>query len=129
MESQKLVSRLLNSKDFTTSLVCLFQLLREAMPSDLEPELPVEEGQYLRVLMRCISRITKALHSESSELIRGFDVLLEMQKIFQVCPPENLREDLPSLADFDFVFRGMKDVSDKFVDLQPEKVQSFLSYS
>jgi hypothetical protein len=82
MESQKLVSRLLNSKDFTTSLVCLFQLLREAMQSDLEPELPVEEGQYLRVLMRCISRITKALHSESSELIRGFDVLLEMQKIF-----------------------------------------------
>lgn len=46
-----------------------------------------------------------------------------------MCPPENLREDLPSLADFDFVFRGMKDVSDKFVDLQPEKVQSFLSYS
>ena len=46
-----------------------------------------------------------------------------------MCPPENLREDLPSLADFDFVFRGMKDVSDIFVDLQPEKVQSFLSYS
>ncbi len=122
MESQKLVSRLLNSKDFTTSLVCLFQLLREAMPNDLEPQLSIEEGQYLRVLMRCINRITKALHSESSELIRGFDVLLEMQKIFQVCPPENLREDLPSLADFDFVFRGMKDVSDKFIDLQPEKV-------
>jgi len=79
--------------------------------------------------MRCISRITKALHSESSDLIRGFDVLLEMQKIFIICPPENLREDLPSLADFDFVFRGMKDVSDKFIDLQPEKVASFLGYS
>jgi hypothetical protein len=78
--------------------------------------------------MRCINRITKALHSESSDLIRGFDVLLEMQKIFLICPPENLREDLPSLADFDFVFRGMKDVSDKFIDLQPEKVQSFLGY-
>jgi len=37
MESQKLVSRLLNSKDFTTSLVSLFQLLREAMPIDLRP--------------------------------------------------------------------------------------------
>lgn len=81
----------------------------------MQPALPIEEGQYLRVLMRCISRITKALHSESSELIRGFDVLLEMQKIFILCPPENLREDLPSLADFDFVFRGMRDVSDKFI--------------
>lgn len=61
-------------------------------------------------------------------MIRGFDVLLEMQKIFIICPPENLREDLPSLADFDFVFRGMKDVSDKLIDLQPEKVQSFLGF-
>jgi hypothetical protein len=78
--------------------------------------------------MRCINRITKALHSESSDLIRGFDVLLEMQKIFVMCPPENLREDLPSLADFDFVFRGMKDVSDKFVELQQDKVLSFLGY-
>jgi hypothetical protein len=78
--------------------------------------------------MRCISRITKALHSESSDLIRGFDVLLEMQKIFILCPPENLKEDLPSLADFDFVYRGMKEVSDKFIELQPEKVLSFLGY-
>lgn len=78
--------------------------------------------------MRCINRITKALQTESSDLIRGFDVLLEMQKIFIICPPENLREDLPSLADFDFVFRGMKDVSDKLIDLQPEKVQSFLTF-
>ena len=53
--------------------------------------------------MRCISRITKALHSEAADLIRGVDVLLEMQKVFLICPPENLREDLPSLADFDFV--------------------------
>lgn len=48
------------------------------MPEDLTPALAIEDGQYLRVLMRCINRITKALHSESSELIRGFDVLLEM---------------------------------------------------
>ena len=61
-------------------------------------------------------------------MIRGFDVLLEMQKVFIICPPENLREDLPSLQDFDFVFRGMKDVSDKFIELQPEKVLSFLGY-
>jgi len=33
------------------------------------------------------------------------------------------------LADFDFIYRGMKDVSDKLIELQPEKVESFLSYS
>ena len=65
MKSQQLVSRLLNSKEFTTSLVSLFQLLREAMPTDLTQHLPLEETQYLRVLMRCVMRITKALHSEA----------------------------------------------------------------
>ena len=52
-----------------------------------------------------------------------------MQKMFQTHPPELLREDLPCLADFDFVYRGMKDVSDKLIELQPEKVESFLSYA
>merc|ERR1712060_887791 len=64
MLSQQLVSKLLNSKRFTTSLVCLFQLLRDAMPSDIAADLSIEERQYLRVIMRCIQRITRALHSE-----------------------------------------------------------------
>lgn len=129
MLSQQLVSKLLNSKRFTTSLVALFQLLRDAMPSDIEAVLSVEERQFLRVVMRCIQRITRALHSEQPDLVRAFDVLLEMQKMFVRHPPEQLREDLPCLADFDFVYRGMKDVSDKLIELQPDKVESFLGYA
>jgi hypothetical protein len=78
--------------------------------------------------MRCIHRITKALHSESPELLRVFDVLIEMYKLFMEHPPEKLREDLPSLADFDFVYRGLKEVSDKFIELQPQKVISYLNF-
>ena len=37
-----MVSKLLNSKEFTVSLVGLFQLLREAMPEDLTVVLTVE---------------------------------------------------------------------------------------
>ena len=44
-------------------------------------------------------------------------MLLEMQKMFVLHPPELLREDLPCLADFDFIYRGMKDVSDKLIEL------------
>ena len=36
---------------------------------------------------------------------------------------------MPCLADFDFIYRGMKDVSDKLIELQPDKVESFLSYA
>lgn len=67
--------------------------------------------------MRCVSRITKALHSENPDLIRAFDVLIEMQKIFAKHPPEALREDMPSLQDFDFVYRTLKDVADKLMEL------------
>lgn len=91
-------------------------------------ELQVQETQYIRVVMRCISRITKALHSENPDLIRAFDVLIEMQKLFIKHPPENLRQDLPNLQDFDYVYRGLKDVSDKLIQLQPEKCQSFLDF-
>ena len=90
-------SSMINSKDFTTSLVQLFQLLREAMPTNLMENLTAEQRHYLRVIMRCIQRITKALHSEAQELFRAFDVLVEMQKIFIKNPPENLREELPCL--------------------------------
>ena len=56
-------------------------------------------------------------------------MLVEMQKMFIRHPPELLREDLPCLADFDFIYRAMKDVSDKLIELQPDKVESFLNYS
>jgi hypothetical protein len=52
-----------------------------------------------------------------------------MQKMFLKHPPEQLREDLPCLADFDFVYQAMKDVADKLIDLQPEKVRSFLNFN
>jgi len=78
--------------------------------------------------MRCIHRITKALHSENPELLRVFDVLIEMYKFFLESPPEKLRVDLPSLADFDFVYRGLKEVSDRFIELQPKKVAGFLEF-
>ncbi len=106
----------------------LFQLLKQAMPEDLAVDLLEEQKHYLRVVMRCISRITKALHSENPDLIRAFDVLIEMQKIFLKNPPENLREDLPCLQEFDYIYRGLKDVSDKLMELQPEKVITFLQF-
>jgi hypothetical protein len=119
-EAQRLISKLLNSKEFTTSLIALVQLLKgEAMPADFATRLSISERHYLRVIMRCISRISKALHSESPDLVRAFDVLFEMQKMFIKHPPENLKQDLPCLADFDFVYRGLKDVSDKMIELQP----------
>lgn len=87
------------------------------MPGDFATVLTIQERQYMRVIMRCISRITKALHSENPDLIRAFDVLHEMHKMFLKHPPENLRQDLPCLTDFDFVYRGLKDVSDKLIEL------------
>ena len=38
-EIQRIVSKLLNSKEFTTSLVTLFQILKEALPEDMFAEL------------------------------------------------------------------------------------------
>ena len=99
------------------------------MPKDLAANLSTESRQYLRVLMRCIMRITRALHSEQPDLVRAFDVLLEMQKMFVLHPPENLSEELPCIDDFDFIYKGMKDVSDKLIELQPEKVESFLTFA
>ena len=55
--------------------------------------------------------------------------MIEMQKMFVRHPPEKLREDLPCLQDFDYIYRAMKDVSDKLIELQPDKVESFLSYA
>jgi hypothetical protein len=39
VEVQKIVSKLLNSKEFTTSLVSLFEILRQQMPDNLYTEL------------------------------------------------------------------------------------------
>ena len=57
IEVQKIVSKLLNSKEFTTSLVSLFEILRSIMPEDLGVDLNGNQKQHLKVILRCISRI------------------------------------------------------------------------
>jgi hypothetical protein len=98
------------------------------MPENLYADLSSFDKQHLKVILRCISRINKALPSEHPDLIRAFDVLLEMQKLFLSNPPESLKEDLPCLEDFDLVYRGLKDVADKMMEFQPEKVKVFLRF-
>ena len=36
---------------------------------------------------------------------------------------------MPCLDDLDAIYKGMKDVTDKLIELQPEKVESFLNYA
>ncbi len=66
----------------------LFEILRGVMPENLNIELSGIDKHHLKVILRCVSRINKALPSEHPDLIRGFDVLLEMQKLFLRNPPE-----------------------------------------
>jgi hypothetical protein len=48
------------------------------MPPDLNVDLSGYEKQHFKVILRCISRINKALPTEHPDLIRAFDVLIEM---------------------------------------------------
>ena len=45
---------------------------------------------YLRLLIKCLQQIMRALKHEDSESVRIFDLLLELYKIFKTHPPESL---------------------------------------
>lgn len=39
-----------------------------------------------------------------------------------------LKEGLPNLADFDYVYKCLRLTTDKIMEMQPEKVNDFLRY-
>ena len=39
-----------------------------------------------------------------------------------------LKEGLPSLADFDYIYKWLRLTTDKIMEMQPEKVNDFLRY-
>jgi hypothetical protein len=78
--------------------------------------------------MRCLVRVVQVLDKESEDSVRSFDIMIEMHKLFKKHPPDVLREDLPSLEEFDYVYRCLKTVSDKMIQIQKEKVKDFLRF-
>lgn len=62
-------------------------------------------------------RILKVIDDEGEDAVRVFDILIEMHKLFRQYPPENLSEDLPSLEEFDYIYRYLKMLSDKVIEL------------
>ena len=125
---QKTISLLLNSKDYTTCLVSLLQIVRNSLPDDFSAQLKEDRAQVLKAVTRTLQKLLKFLEGESDGAIRSFDVLLEMQRLFVRHPPEKLRQDLPSLSDFDGVYRVLKQVSDKLIQMQPEKAIAFVKF-
>lgn len=65
-------------------------------------------------MIKVLIWVVDLLSNEDTDF-RVFDVLIEMHKLFKKHPAEVLREDLPSLEEFDYVYRCLKSVSDKMI--------------
>jgi len=89
---QKNISNLLNSKDYTTIIKILLKILRNGLPADFEKELTEEREQYLKAMMKCLMKVLKVLdEEEEDDIVRVFDVLIEMNRLFRSHPPDKLR--------------------------------------
>ena len=54
--------------------------------------------------------------------------MYSMFQLFREHPAENLRADIPSLAEFDNVYVNLKEVTDKMFELNTGKVRDFYKY-
>ena len=90
---QKCISSLLNSKDYTTTIKTLLKICRDGLPDDFERELTEERKQYLRAMMKWLVKVIQVCEDE----VRTFDILIEMNRLFKVHPPDVLKVKLAFL--------------------------------
>jgi hypothetical protein len=83
---QKSISNLLNSKDYTITIRTILKILREGLPKDFKKELTEERRQYLRAMMKWLLKVLEVCEEE----VRTFDVLIELNRLFKVHPPDVL---------------------------------------
>ena len=79
-------------------------------------------------LVKCLKETVLTLNAEMSDAVRTFDILVEINILFKYHPLSKLKEGLPNLADFDYIYKCIKLTIDKVMEMQPYKVNDFLRY-
>ena len=124
---QSIVSKLLETREPTVVLSILIGLILETLPSSFKT-LEEEQRVHLRLVLKCLNKMVSVVY-ESNLSVRVFDILNEMNKLFEKHPPENLTSESPSVHDYEHMFKVIRNTADVLMSLQPEKVKSFVEFS
>ena len=124
---QKLVGMLMESENITKVVLILLQSIQSLLPLTFYIGLPEPSKVYLRLLLKCTLKVVNSLQV-SQKNIRVFDSLLELYKLFEKHPPEELNSDCADIADYEHMFKVLRVVSDGLISLQPEKASIFYKF-
>eukprot|EP01022_Parablepharisma_sp_SALTPOND_P001224 TRINITY_DN105882_c3_g1_i1.p1 TRINITY_DN105882_c3_g1~~TRINITY_DN105882_c3_g1_i1.p1 ORF type:complete len:1846 (-),score=222.99 TRINITY_DN105882_c3_g1_i1:107-5644(-) len=127
-ELQGCLNKIVNSHSFTVILSMFIALLKANLPEDFSNELSREQVVYFRLLMICLQKTFKTAQDPKDAGLRTFAVLLELNKLFAVHPPEKLKQNLPSLAVFDYVYKILREVTDGVVESDLGKSVEFVTW-
>ncbi|CAG9325941.1 unnamed protein product [Blepharisma stoltei] len=124
-ELQKIAAVLLEGREPTQVILILFQVLQETIPREFREVLPHDRGIYIRLLLKCMTKLLTAVQANNQN-IRVFDILVELNRLFEAHPPEELTTECPSVYEYEHMFKVLRNISDIILSIQPEKVQAFL---
>jgi len=135
-ELQNCLTKIVNSHSFTIILCMFVALIKRNLPENFSLELSKEQIVYIRLLMICLQKTFKASqdqqdlkNSVSSNGIRVFALLIELNKLFTVHPPEKLKQNLPSLPVFDYVYKILREITDVIVEMDTDKTINFITWA
>ncbi len=128
-ELQECLTRIVNSHSATVVLTILVSIMREYLPADFTLELTKQQAIRLRLLTVCLHKTFVSACSGGPMQVRAFPLLLELFKLFQMHPPEKLKQTLPSLPVFDGVYRVLRGLTDGLVECDVEKGVAFVAWA
>lgn len=90
------------------SLACL-AILNEEVPDNLSLELPSATKLLVRLVTNCLQKLIGILKPPE---MRVFELLMAVYKFFKRHPPERLVAGMPSVGEFEHLFRVLRGISD-----------------
>lgn len=124
-ELQKIAGVLLEAREPTVIILILFSIMHETIPRSFKEVLPHDRAIYMRLLLKCKTKLLMAIQA-NNQSIRVFDILVELNRLFDNHPPEELTTECPSVFEYEHMFKVLRNLSDILLAIQPNKVQAFL---
>ena len=129
IEFQGCLNEIINSFTFNDTIIAFINLLKENLPEDFTIKMNKENIVYLKMVIICLKKVLKVAQSQHEcEKLKSFPLLYEMQKLFKAHPPEKLRQNLPSLAILDQVYRTLRETADSIIEINLPKSIAFIKW-
>jgi hypothetical protein len=122
---QNIIEKLMKTKDLKETFKTLIYLIKKYIPLDFKNKMDLNTLLHIKTLNDFLKQSIIYKRKENIDM-SCHEILRELNDLFVVHSPSNLKEGIPNLTDLDEVYKLLRLLTDEIIKEKQKEVKNFV---